>query len=148
MEAWVAENVVEDETIDNYNDNDNNNVENQEGADGRGVKMDMEDAGIAGSDAENINEINENEKLLAEGNGGVDVMVQVQPWEAGLRSLVALACQTGSLRWLCSLKEVQVGRTSATSVTDSIASAMWRLAQSRGVRVGQVGLGLVSGLKV
>lgn len=52
----------------------------------------------------------------------------VQPWQACLRSLVTLACESGELEWLCNVPEVKVG---LVSLTECIIAELSRLSKSR-----------------
>lgn len=54
-----------------------------------------------------------------------------KPWEVSLRSVVALACESGCLNWLCALPETIIH---GISVTDSVAAALTRLAESRSIQ--------------
>jgi len=54
-----------------------------------------------------------------------------KPWEVSLRSVVALACESGRLNWLCALPETIIH---GISITDSVAAALTRLAESRSLQ--------------
>ena len=52
----------------------------------------------------------------------------IRPWELSLRSVVALACESGNLHWLCTIPETVVR---GISIVDRIAATLQRLSESR-----------------
>ena len=52
-----------------------------------------------------------------------------QPWQACLRSLVTLACESGNLEWLCNMPEIKIG---LVLMTECVCAELSRLAKTRG----------------